>query len=56
MLRSNDKGTNSFRKITREIYKCLGKKTNDDCIIKAYVYKKAGFNKLSYSYKKPLYN
>ena len=21
---------------------------NDDCIIKAYVYKKAGFNKLSY--------
>ena len=29
---------------------------NDDCIIKAYVYKKAGFNKLSYSYKKPLYN
>ncbi|EEO56386.1 hypothetical protein HMPREF2532_01267 [Bacteroides ovatus] len=40
MLRSNDKGTNSFRKITREIYKCLGKKTNDDCIIKAYVYKK----------------
>ena len=56
MLRSNDKGTNTFRKITRESYKCLGKKMNDDCIIKAYVYKKAGFNKLSYSYKKPLYN
>ncbi|KAB6312870.1 hypothetical protein GA397_22180 [Bacteroides xylanisolvens] len=25
MLRSNDKGTNTFRKITRERYKCLGK-------------------------------
>ncbi|QDM09512.1 hypothetical protein DYI28_12745 [Bacteroides ovatus] len=40
ILRSNDKGTNTFRKITRERYKCLGKKTNDDCIIKTYVYKK----------------
>ena len=52
MLRSDDKVTNSFRKITKEANKCLGKKTNDDCIIKAYVYKKAGFNKFFVSYIK----
>ena len=30
MLRSNDKGTNTFRKITRESYKCLEKTRNKE--------------------------